>query len=145
MKFRRMNIATNGQALSNRSQPILIGPFNTGSWAFCYQMNWSTWGNELMQYFINTSIATTVSSLGECGVELLTLSNKESNFKTSCAVPMVVGGTTSKLTYVQIEAATVWLNTCVAYLTLIFAKFLGCRCVSVSLGADLIVRDLSLV
>ena len=52
-----------------------------------------------MQYFINTSIATIVSSLGECGVELLTLSNKESNFKTSCAVPMAVGGRTSKLTY----------------------------------------------
>jgi hypothetical protein len=26
-------------------------------------MNWSTWGNEFMQYFINTSIALTVISL----------------------------------------------------------------------------------
>ena len=46
-----------------------------------------------------------LSSLGECSVELLTLSNKESNFKTSCAVPMADGGRTPKLTYVQIEAA----------------------------------------
>jgi hypothetical protein len=29
-------------------------------------MNWSTWGNKLMQYFINTSIASTVNSLFIC-------------------------------------------------------------------------------
>jgi hypothetical protein len=26
----------------------------TGSWSIFYQMNWSTWGKELMQYFINS-------------------------------------------------------------------------------------------
>jgi hypothetical protein len=32
----------------------------TGSWSIFYQMNWSGWGKELVQYFINTSIASTV-------------------------------------------------------------------------------------
>jgi hypothetical protein len=38
-----------------------IGWFkHTGSWSIFQRMNWSTLSNELMQYFINTSIATTV-------------------------------------------------------------------------------------
>ena len=38
-----------------------IGWFkHTGSWSIFQQMNWSVIINELMRYFINTSIATTV-------------------------------------------------------------------------------------
>ena len=46
-------------------------------------------------------------SLAEFSVELLTLSNRESNLKTNFAVPMADCDRTHKLTYVHIEAATV--------------------------------------
>ena len=46
-------------------------------------------------------------SLAEFSVELLTLSNRESNWKKNFAVPMADCDRTHKLTYVHIEAATV--------------------------------------
>ena len=46
-------------------------------------------------------------SLPELSVELLTLSNSESNWETNSAVPMADCHRTPKLTYVHIEAATV--------------------------------------
>ena len=63
----------------------------------------------------------------------------------NCAVPIALGGKTPKLMYVQSEAATVWLKTCVAYLTFILLKLFGWICLSVSLCADLIVSSLSLL
>jgi hypothetical protein len=43
-----------------------IGWFkHTGSWSIFQRMNWSTLSNELMLYFINTSIATTVNDVKE--------------------------------------------------------------------------------
>jgi hypothetical protein len=48
--------------LVNRSlKRKAIGWFkHTGSWSIFQQMNWSALSNELIRYFINTSIATTV-------------------------------------------------------------------------------------
>jgi hypothetical protein len=44
---------------------------HTGSWIF-QQMNWSVLSNELIRYFINTSIATTVKIGRLIGSSLLT-------------------------------------------------------------------------
>jgi hypothetical protein len=50
-----------------------IGWFkHTGSWSIFQQMNWSVLSNELIRYFINTSIATTVKIGRLIGSSLLT-------------------------------------------------------------------------
>jgi hypothetical protein len=39
---------------------------HTGSWSIFQRMNWSALSNELMRYFINTSIATTAKLIKTC-------------------------------------------------------------------------------
>ena len=46
-------------------------------------------------------------TLAEFSVELLKLSNRESNLETNSAVPIADCGKTPKLTYVHIAAGTV--------------------------------------
>ena len=85
------------------------------------------------------------NDFGEWIVDTLTESNKESNFKMHSAVPIADDGRPPTLTYINIDAATVWLSICVAYLTFIFAKLFGLMCLSVNLGAALMGNSLSLL
>jgi hypothetical protein len=56
-----------GQSVMKRN--LLAHLKATGSRSIFYQINWSTWGKELVQYFTNTSIASTVRQLGKGGGE----------------------------------------------------------------------------
>ena len=57
--------------------------------------------------WLDFAVIGRLRSLAEFSVELLTLSNRESNWEMSSAVPIADCGRTSKLTCVHIEAATV--------------------------------------
>ena len=57
--------------------------------------------------WLDFAVIGRLRSLAELSVELLTLSNRESNWEMNSAVPIADCGRTPKLTYVHIEAATV--------------------------------------
>ena len=75
--------------------------------------------------WLDFAVIGRLRSLAEFSIELLTLSNRESNWEINSAVPMADSGRPPKLTYVHIEAATASLRICVANLTFILAKSFG--------------------
>ena len=93
-------------------------------------------------FFFGTLIADFIF-LGEWIFELFTQSNTESNLETNSAVPIAADGRPPILTYVHRDAATVWLKIWEAYLTFILQTLLGFMCLSVNLGAALMVSSLS--